>query len=346
MNIISYLLSPVYLFNPINYVIPYVTPYNKLIKKPKLDNIKYMKLILLNMDGLLRNSNKPIIIAKESFNYYREYNNKTQICIITNESRKTSKTIKKELIIMGYNMFNIKLISASTIIKNYIEELIILNKDITTINKPLRFSLVVEESIYFYIKDNLYNKYQNIEFIWLFDKNKQIKNKENLTKIEDNKETNNFIDYFIIGSIDNDNPDKLFNIKNKLLEQVKSNQTAKFILMCPDVKKVEVTLLLPSYILSIINKSLYLNIKAYCPNKPESKYIKKEIRALYNIDIDSDNKNIIMIGDNINTDIEMGKNLNIQTGLVLSGTTNINDLNYKNTLGINYIVPDLSYFLY
>lgn len=354
MNIISYLLSPINLLNPIRYITPYITSRYEFIKKPNLDkfNINNMKLLLLDMDGVLRIGNKPINIAKQTFNTLKkEINNNnndtTEICIITNECRKTAKCIKKELTNMGFNMFNVKLIAASTIIKNYIEELIILNKNKITNERPLKFSLVVEETIYFYIKDNLNNKYKNIEFIWLFDK---IKCLENLKKQQNNN--NNNIDYFIIGSLDNNNPDKLFNIRNKLLDQVKLNKNAKFIITCPDVVDVEnfktLTTLLPNYILSIINKSLYLNIKAYCPSKPEGKYIKKEIRALCNVNIENDKKNdgIIIIGDNIDTDIKFGNDLKIQTGLVLTGTTNVNNLNYTNTLGIDYIVPDLSFFLY
>ena len=79
----------------------------------------------------------------------------------------------------------------------------------------------------------------------------------------------------------------------------------------------------------------------------------------YNIDYSLDGKKdvnnsgkILMIGDNLNTDIKLGFNLNCDTALVMSGVTSYDDLinicrydSEKKKLidKLDYIIPDLSY---
>lgn len=333
MNIISYYIPSLFSFN-----------YNKLtnysfFKKPKKDDIKRIKYIILDMDGVLRIGNKPITIARESFNYFTNNKNETnKICILTNECRKTPKFIKKELIIMGYNMTNVKIISASLIMLNYVRS--ILEKH----NKDINIYLVVEESTYFYIKDNIKNEYSNANFFWIFNKNNET-------------DLNIKIDYFIIGSINNN--DKNIKIRNSLMNKkltklVTYNNESQFVITSSELKHVENSdkirnVLLPSYIISLINAELSSEIIPYCPFKPNTNYLKENLESVFNIDIDKSEDNIIIIGDNINTNIKLGDNLNIKKGVVLTGITKICDLNYrqKHILdSIDYIVPDLSYFFY
>ena len=95
----------------------------------------------------------------------------------------------------------------------------------------------------------------------------------------------------------------------------------------------------------------YMENKIEIISKPNTKYFTKEIESFYGIKFDKNNKeknSILMIGDNINTDIQFAHNLNIYSCLVLSGVTkyeNLHKLNKKECDKINYIIPDISYLL-
>jgi ribonucleotide monophosphatase NagD (HAD superfamily) len=340
MNIISYYL-PSFLIKTIPFInLPH---NNQLLKKPNINDIKNSKLILLNMDGVLCIGNKPIIIAKETFNYFREKNKDNQICIITNDCMRTPKKIKKDLTIMGYNMLNIKIISASSIILEYIRDIIFKNDA----RKPLNISLVVEENIFFYIKDNIKKEYNNVNFYWIFDKKQHNKN-------------NQKIDYFIIGSINNDKSYKSNIMKNNLISSIKNNIIdATFIILYSNNNNIDNNnkkkdTLSPSYIINLINNELNLNIKPYCPNKYNIKLIKNQIKSLCILDNEKiKKKEILIIGNNIDIDMDIDMNialyehLQIKKGVVLTGSTNNYNLSYKSKKqldNLDYIVPDLSYF--
>jgi ribonucleotide monophosphatase NagD (HAD superfamily) len=336
MNIISYYL-PHFLKNTIYFLNPNKNN-NYLLKKPKIDDIKNLKLIILNIDGVLCVDNKPITIAKETFNYFRKNNNDIKICVLTNECRKTPKIIKKELITLGYNMTNIKVISASSIILEYIRSIISNSNS----NKILNISLVVEETTYFYIKDNIIKEYNNVQFHWIFDK-----------KMNHN---NQHIDYFIIGRINNNITNNNNKLKEILLNSIKNNKDAKFIITSDNNIKntntrTTINTLLPIDIIRFINNELNLYIKSHCPFKTDFNIIKNQSKSLYNNDVSIENKEILIIDDNFDNidNIDINKELNINKGLVLTGITSSYDLFYKtkNQLDkIDYIVPDLSYFFY
>ena len=123
---------------------------------------------------------------------------------------------------MGYQLnSNIKIFSASQIMLNKVNTLIkknIVNK--TSNSKKINFAIVAEQSYYEYIKQNTINKYDNVNFYWIYD----------------NLRPNN-IDYFIIGSINNN--DELLKNINKLNKWISLNQKAKFLLTSSDVVNVE-----------------------------------------------------------------------------------------------------------
>ena len=94
----------------------------------------------------------------------------------------------------------------------------------------------------------------------------------------------------------------------------------------------------------------HINLHIEYPSKPNPMFIKDEIEYNYNLKLDDKFKNNIMIvGDNIETDIKLGTNLNCFKSLVLTGVTKYEDL-YKLTEtefdNIDYIIPDISYLIY
>ena len=93
----------------------------------------------------------------------------------------------------------------------------------------------------------------------------------------------------------------------------------------------------------------HINLNVEYPSKPNPIFIRDEIEYNYNIKIDDTFKNNIMIiGDNIETDIKLGEQLNCFKSLVLCGVTKHTEL-YKLTKreqnNIDYIIPDISYLI-
>jgi len=94
----------------------------------------------------------------------------------------------------------------------------------------------------------------------------------------------------------------------------------------------------------------HINLHIEYPSKPNPKFIKDEIEYSYNLKLDDKFKNNIMIvGDNIETDIKLATNLNCFKSLVLTGVTKYDDLHKltENEIdNIDYIIPDISYLIY
>ena len=112
--------------------------------------------------------------------------------------------------------------------------------------------------------------------------------------------------------------------------------------------------------LSIIDSSAFkINHKQIIVGKPETEFI-IDLLKYYKVidkninkieDLPSLKDKVLMIGDNLNTDIKLSEKINCDAALVLSGVTNNDDLvnihssYYGNQLieSIKYIVPDLSH---
>lgn len=358
MNIISSSYNP---FNILYDNITYLwnnEPKN-YIKRPNIDDVKNLKLIMFDMDGVLRIGDNPIIIARETFNNLRNLN--IPICILTNESRRSPKRIKKELKQMGFHINeDVKIITAGLLMLYHISSLI---NPLTyhNINRQTKaefkkhnkfvssrkrnFAVIGEQDFFHYIKQNTLNRYDNIKFHWIYD----------------NTEPKN-IDYFVIGSLNNS--DELLKIKKQLIKWIKLNQKAKFVITAPDNISVEnidkLSVILPNMILQIVKDEFakeenmvelikHINLHIEYPSKPNPNFIKEELAYHYDLKLDDKFKNnIMMVGDNIKTDIKLGEHLNCFKSLVLSGVTKISDL-YKLTEterdNIDYIIPDISYLI-
>ena len=94
MNIISSNYNPFnILYNSITYI--WNNDAQNYIKRPNHEDVKNLKLIIFNVDGVLSIGENPIEIARASFNKLIKLN--IPICIITNEDRRSPKRIKRDL---------------------------------------------------------------------------------------------------------------------------------------------------------------------------------------------------------------------------------------------------------
>ena len=212
------------------------------IKKPEHLFISKLNLILFNIDGVLCNDNKYIPIARDTFNSL--VNRNIPICVITNECRKSPKLIKKYLKERGFHINHtnntthnttkktpqIKIITSGLLMLNYISYIInplsytLMNLDSKQksygkikSNRKLNFAIIGEQDIYYYINQNILNKYDNIKLHWIYD------------KIAPNN-----IDYFIITILDNKSNFEV--IQERLITWIKNNPSAKFLITSPELK--------------------------------------------------------------------------------------------------------------
>lgn len=333
-------LNPTY-FSITNKLSSYFT--NNFIKRINNDEINKYDLFIFDMNGVLRINNKPINLAINSFNNL--INNNKKICILTNECRTSPKFLRSELINMGFKLNkNIELISSSKLTLIKIDEILNnLNINIRHKNKKnniydnkklINIGLVGTKEFYFYIKKKIQAKYLNIFFYWIKDDNiipeklnyLIIGNIENDYNIDTtySKVIDNGIKWFK----NNNNFDIIFSYIDKKDDIVKDyfKPLQYFDILSAELKKNNIN--------PIINNKIYLG-KPYC-----SEYI-DYIYSRYKLN--KENKSILMVGDNIETDMEFAENINGDACLVLSGVTKHKDLNYNNTKNIKYIIPDISY---
>jgi hypothetical protein len=373
-------------FNPFNLVyngIKYILNNNyndnhNYIIKPEHLFVNNLNLIIFNIDGVLWNNQhnnkitnneinkKNILIAKETFNSLIKTD--IPICIITNECRHSPKIIKKMLKEQGFiiNYKNeIKIITSGLLMINHISSIInpdncdIINNKVKThikyeSERKLNFAIIGEQDIYYYINQNILNKYSNVKFHWIND-----------------KICPSVIDYFIITILNNEGS---FNIiEKRLMTWIKQNPTAKFIITSNEVVKgndvneaIYPLTILDKLKMSFtleehkINQEYMKNIKLNieCPSTPHNNILKKILENNFGLNIiecnnkliESSKNNILMIDDNNSYNLKKYNDLNIYKSLVLSGRTKIQDLSYakdNNTIlqDIDFIIPDISYLI-
>lgn len=339
--------------NPTNYD-------SSVIKKPNKTDIQKMNLIIFNMNGVLRVGKNPIPIVKETVNNFIknqsiQYN--IPLCVLTNDCRRSPKIIKKELKNMGYKMNNdIKIITASLLTLKHLSNVIRTHPKIKKqTNKIIKIGLICESDFFYYIKNNFKLSYVNniysnkiynkkVKFYWIQDNiNPQdldyivyscVKDNEKYTSLE--KRTSNWIinspgAEFLLTSTDNQN--YFNNEKNqpiyKMPLELFKDTTSCAIKECPELKTL-------------------LTLEYFSPSMPNTSLIKSILEEEYGIEFKDENKKILMIGDNLERNIDFSENINCTNCLVLTGQTTYNQIKTieKETLDkINYIVPDASYCL-
>jgi len=192
-------------YNPISISSKYINWFfsgsaGTVIKKPTPENINSYQLLIFSMNGVLRNNDKAIPLAVETFNKLKNEMNK-KICIITNECRYSPKRIKKELRSLGFNIDNdidvitassLTLIALTNILKwrhvsnssgiqeeteSYSSKYIsrkryrkIVNsslqtqKQTQTIVSSTKFGIISDPELFSYLKNSITKKYHNVLF--------------------------------------------------------------------------------------------------------------------------------------------------------------------------------------
>lgn len=310
MNNFFWKYNPFYLFISNSY-----SEQETVFKRPDLDYIKDIELIIFGMNGVLRTNNKPIDIAVESFNKIKKKN--IPISILTNECRRSPKKIKRELKIMGYDLSNVNFISSNFLMLKKIE-------NICYDNRKQNIAIISNQSFFYYIESNTKNKIK--------------KNTPHFYFI-DNEVIPNNIDYFIIGCLDIDSYNKY---KNSISELFSNNKNAKIILTCTDEHNIEDENILPKKIFNLYPEK---NKEFDFVGKSNKEYILEEIKNYYGMN-KINNEKILMIGDKLETDIEFANNNKFNSCLVLSGITKLENLNKEINKKIDYIIPDISYLCF
>jgi len=376
-----------YSYNPIalgfNYLFPTsVDTYIKnqqLIKKPSQQDIEDYQLIMIDMDGVIRNNTKKIGLADMVFNKLNAMNKK--YLIITNECRKDPKLIRQDLKMMRMNIPDtIPIISASQLVKKQLMKLVLnqhsnpknlkehLNNSIH-LNTTKRIGIIGCSNQFNYYNKS-FKKHKNVTLYWI-----------------ENSYIPSNLDYIVVGTINNDEYcNKTFN---KSLQWLMNNLASTLIIACSDLQDIGTMTTLTHYLPILFLKELEnrvnrkdktlnfntiflnseknktfdpysfkINHKQIIMGKPHADFmidILKYYKMIDNNvseleDIGSLKKKILIIGDNLNTDIKLSEKINCDSALVLSGVTTPTDLmnihhSYRGGLlinSINYIVPDIS----
>ena len=376
-------------YNPISVGFNYLFPSspstyiqnNNLIKKPTVEDIDNYQLIMIDMDGVIRNGNKKIGLSDVVFNKLNQMNKK--YVILTNECRKEPRQIRQDLKTMKLNIRdNVPIISASQLVKKQLMKLVIGNTQLPSKNTVIKnkfdknifnkkIGVIGTNNEYLYYKKSFKN-YNNVKVYWV-----------NTNFIP------NDLDYIVIGCVEND--DNINKVFNNGLKWLMNNLSALLVISCPDLQDVEnkdkITHYLPIIFLkeleTMVNSknkninfnNIYLDLeknKNFDPysfkinheqiivGKPQPEFV-IDLLKYYNI-IDKNindieelqsllKSKVLMIGDNLNTDIKLSEKINCDAALVLSGVTSNDDLmkihsSYDgNSIidTIKYIVPDISH---
>lgn len=296
-----------------NYVSSfYYKPMNPF-KRTSLDLLKTLDLIIFESEGVLKINNNPIEIAVESFNKIKS--NNIPICILTNESKRSPKNLKKQLKQMKFDLSNIHFISSNLLILKKIEQ-------ICFNNRKQNFAIISNDSFNSYIQSNIKNS---------------IKEKQPLFYFLDKNIYPNNIDYFIISSLDQ----STFLEKKEIIKKwFLNNKSSKIILTSLYKNDINSKTILP---LEILELNQNKNISYESVGKPNTEFILDEIKRYYDFH-ELNNNNILFVTDKL-TDTEFSKKNNFQSCLVLSGLTKLEHL-YGNIDNIDYIIPDISYLCF
>lgn len=368
-------------YNPISLGLNYLFPAssskyinnNQLIRKPKSGDLDKYELIMIDMDGVLRNGNKKIGLSNLVIDKLNSMNKK--YVIITNECRKEPRLIRQDLKSMNINIpENVPIVSASQLVKKTLLKSILgsTSKQTLKTSKDLfkqKIGVIGTDTEYLYYKKSFKN-YKNVRIYWINNNNLPLN-----------------LDYIVVGCVNND--DNINNNFNKSLKWLMNNPIVTLIISCPDLQDIENKESLQYYLPIPFLKELetrvntrdkvmkfndiYLDVeknKNFDPynfkinhdqiivGKPETEFVLDLFKYYKIIDknIDSVSKlpslkeKVLIIGDNLNTDIKLSEKINCDAALVLSGITSNDDLmNIHNSYNgnklinsIEYIVPDLS----
>lgn len=366
----------------------YIKEYN-LIRKFDLEDIKKYNLIIIDMDGVLRTGLKKIGLSDIVIKKLNE--NGIPYIILTNDCMKNPKTIKHDLKLMGINIGNKNhVISASLLIKNKLMNLLNMDDEFKSVKKggnasgksKKRVGIVSSHELYSYVKSKIQLKHKQTKFYNINDNFipsdldyivvGALDNDDNIDK--------NLLKTFqwlynnpnaklIIGCPDTqgvENMDKLIRFSPvKILQEIESRvkknhqtfnwKTLKNIVDIGD-EKIDFSKYKIKNEQIIIGKP-YLDSMKEILDHYKVEHMGESYRAGPDFDsvlIPDNRDRILMIGDNLDTDMQLANKLQCDKALVMSGVTSYSDLinicrydgKKKKTIDdINYIVPDISYIM-
>ena len=256
------------------------------------------KCIIFDLDGVLRIGKTLIPGANEILQYLQDNNINHKI--VTNECRYSNSELKNELLQIGLtNCKNTSIYTAGNSVCDYFENLII-QDHINT--KEYHIGIVGEIglkntlNIYSWDRDNIHIIKQSLP---------EIKEDISLWK---NK-------YLVIGTLTR------FRIEEIIKCYQWINAGAKVLLTCPDSaepsSRGDFDIILPKHIIHILKYNLKFEYEAL--GKPHPLIDEKLSNCETNI---KNKKEILFVGDTLNTDIQLALNAGWSKCLVLSGNTN------------------------
>lgn len=254
-----------------------------------------VKCILCDMDGVLRIGSQSIEGIQNIFSYFTEL--KIQPIIITNECRYTNEKIYDDLERMCIldKKDKVPLITSANVTKTWLQNYIYENKNH---NYTYNICVIGEKGLK-----------TNIESIYSYSELKS-NNSIKLSSKWDSRD--NVKNILIIGCLFNYTE----NQKNIVKEWIQHNQTL-VVKTCDDHSDPEDNCTLPNTILKSFNREADVTT-----GKPDVNFSREINLILKQNNLSQIQKNeIMLVGDTMNTDIKMGKLLNYQTVLVLSGNT-------------------------
>lgn len=365
--------SYISMFNPIKLGMDwfFYKSAKDYIKKPSIESIRKYELLILCIDGVLKNNNEAIPLAVETFNKLKNELN-TKLCLLTNECRYPPQTIRKQLISMGFDIdTSVDIVSASSLVlitlsnilklrhinsasnleketENYNSGYIsrkrykrIVNTEDAELNKAIRhtkFGIIADDELFNYLANSITKKYKHATFY-------HIKKDLSTNNIPEN------LDYIVIGTLENSN--KLDQYLNNSVQWLLANPNVAIILAHTDTNtKIEDTLCPVSVLNSIKEHGKKDNSEFKLPDdtisvgKPYCSEFIDKFMERYKLDKSGTARlNILVVGDDYDCDMKFAENVGCDKCLVLTGNITSDELVKQkyDISGIEYIIPDVSY---
>lgn len=259
-------------------------------KSLSLEKLNGIKGFIFDMDGVFRCGNKPIKGANDLVQWITR--NNYSGCILTNECRYTSETIRKDLNDMGITLpEDWSIYNAGMAVRDFLDKL----------NDVAGVFVIGEQGL----KDTIGKKYIR-------------------TELPESLEFNSHL-FVIIGSTNKLNPEDL----ESAIEWIRSG--ARVITTCPDTvdpsSKGELNFYLPNTIVSRIKKMIPCNY--YYFGKPNPIMMRKGIELIKEQNSSIKKSEMIFVGDTIDTDTRSAFEAGIKSALVLTGNSNMTTLMFN-----------------
>tara|TARA_Y100000287_G_scaffold182537_1_gene180259 strand:- start:257 stop:1027 length:771 start_codon:yes stop_codon:yes gene_type:complete len=246
--------------------------------------------------------------------------------IVTNECRRTPGVIKQELLDMGIDIAETPILTSGIMTYNYIFDIINMKENINTIFNVFTIG-----------EDGLLEVLEELSFLPNYKKITESFIERALKKNKVFKDCDRYVNYMIIGSINNIDI-KLISLINNYFK-VFSN--VKVIITCPDEIDPEGdNIIVPKHLIHILNYNKTEEILPYYTGKPNpliAKYIKNYFKEKFGTEKDADT---VFVGDTLETDIKLANEALFKSVLVLSGNTKQEDLK-KSLITPDYVIDSV-----